>query len=55
MKICCGNFSEISLTRKTLLKENFDLTTNFDSMTNFDFFWPNNYGVAHGKDMKFGL
>ena len=24
-------------------------------MTNFDIVWPNNYGVAHGMGMKFGL
>ena len=24
-------------------------------MINYDFFWPNDFEVAHGIDMKFGL
>ena len=28
---------------------------NFDLMINFDFFWPNNLGVPHGMNVKFGL
>jgi len=38
----------IDEAKKTVLLDTFDLTINFH------FFWPNNLGVAHGINMKFG-
>jgi len=37
------------------LQEHFDLKINFDLMVNFVFFWPNNFGMAHGISVKCSL
>jgi len=41
--------------KKICAARNFDPTINFDLMINFDFFWLNNFGVADGISVKFGL
>jgi len=42
INICCCSFNKVSIKRKTLMEENFDLTIIFDLTINFDFFCPNN-------------
>jgi len=49
IKMCCGIFNKISVTRKN------SAARKFWHNDKFWLFWPNHFGVAHGISVKFGL